>query len=89
MAGEPGMRRIMDTVVGGMDLDRLEQFCASARANGADGADSVRARVTVRGVLRAVFIDVPIEEGPGFAGVPAVSVPPPAGPPDSMPHEDA
>jgi hypothetical protein len=89
VTGEPGMRRIMDTVMGGMDLDRLEQFCASARANGADGADQVRARVTVRGALRAVFIDVPIEESPGFAGGPAASVPPPAGPPESMPREDA
>jgi len=82
------MRRIMDSDPAGIDLDRLEAFCQSARANGADGADVVGVRATWRGGMRAVWIDVPVDDDhraiEGGRGV----VPPPATEPGADPAQD-
>lgn len=50
-----------------MDLDSLEAFCRSARANGASGLAPVSARVAVRGGVRRLWVDIAGESEPaGF-----------------------
>lgn len=53
----PRTKRIEESSTGGIDLDALESFCVSARANGAPGSVTVRGRVTPRGFLRSLRID--------------------------------
>lgn len=78
MRARPRMKRIEDSAgAGGMDLAALEEFCASARANGADGAVAVGAWITLRGAIRKVWVDIPVERPGGLLRDPGSRVFPP------------
>lgn len=60
----PRNKRIEQSRRTGMDLDSVEAFCRSARANGAPGDLVVRAAVNFGGAPRRMWVDIPEDSTP-------------------------